>query len=69
MDDYGCDICGIRKPWNEIVWLTARIGLCPECREKMPQVDADKIMDHESESDVIESALAPYTSALSELEV
>ena len=33
---YGCDICGDRYDWDtEIVWLSANVGICPNCEERL----------------------------------
>lgn len=59
-DDYGCDICSKRIPFNDVIWLTACVGLCSECREKMSQEDCNCIMEHEDNSEIIDRVLYKY---------
>ena len=34
-DFYGCDVCGLRFPWDDINWLTSSYGVCEHCYAKL----------------------------------
>ena len=38
---YGCDKCGERFDWNDIIWITSSYGVCEECYGRM-SVDEKK---------------------------
>ena len=43
-EDYGCDICGARKDYDEeIIWITSTYGVCEDCYNKLTNEDKDKI--------------------------
>jgi hypothetical protein len=43
-EDYGCDICGVRKDYDEeIIWLTSTYGVCEDCFNKLTNEDLDRI--------------------------
>lgn len=42
--EYGCDICGERKDWdNEIHWITSSYGVCDECYEKLSKEEIEEL--------------------------
>lgn len=44
--DYGCDICGARKDWdNEIVWITSSYGVCNECYNKLTKEEIEELRE------------------------
>lgn len=44
VEDYGCDICGARKDYDEeIIWITSTYGVCEDCFNKLTNDDLDKI--------------------------
>lgn len=46
--DYGCDVCGGRQPWEGIVWLTPSYGVCEACYSRMAEEEkAQAIEDFE----------------------
>ena len=61
-EDYGCDICGERVPYDDVNWLTSSVGLCNKCRDEMTQKDANRIMDHEGDSVLISCILKKYAT-------
>lgn len=46
--DYGCDMCGTRKPWDDIIWLTSSFGLCEECENTLTEEEKERLQnEHE----------------------
>lgn len=49
MDDYGCDGCGNRLPFDDIRWFTSTVGFCPDCNtllhKRVPQCILDFCYD------------------------
>ena len=41
--DYGCDMCGTRKPYNEIIWLTSSFGVCEHCHEELTEEEKERL--------------------------
>lgn len=43
--DYGCDLCGDRKSYNEIIWLTSSYGLCEECESTLTTEEKERLQN------------------------
>ena len=40
---YGCDKCGERFDWNDIIWTTSSYGVCEECYGRMSVDEKNEI--------------------------
>ena len=41
--DYGCDLCGVRHPFNSLIWITSSCGVCHSCHESLTKEDVEKL--------------------------